>query len=150
MRYRYLPAVLWLCEPSSGPMALDGQVRVPSTWLLLGLCETWILWLRGLTWGAARGLSRLESDHTSAVIPPQSLLCAPSACGTCPTDAPSATSLPGSLLRSLLLVVSHPSMTWGLLFTTIRFFFFFFNLQLSYMSLVYGCLPSTLSFGFVT
>lgn len=28
--------------------------------------------------------------------------------------------------------------------------FFSFNLQLSYMSLVYGCLPSTLSFGFVT
>lgn len=96
-------------------------MRVSIARLLLGLHEISVLYPRGSTWGAVRGLLHSEGEHTSAVIPLQALLCARSACG--PMESPSAVSLPGSqvLLRSLLPIVSPPSMNWGLLFAEIRF-----------------------------
>lgn len=95
-QYHYFPAVLRLCEPGTGPAAQDSCARVPSAGLLLGLRETLMLWLRGSSWGSARGGSCSEREHASAVVSPQAILRAPSTCSTCPTDAPSATSLPGS------------------------------------------------------
>ena len=90
-----------------------------------------MLWLRGSTWGATRGLSHSEREHASAVIPPQAVLRARSACGTCPTDIPSATSLPGSqvLFEISASDCQSPERDLGLSFAAIRFIFFF-NLQL--------------------
>lgn len=132
LQYHYLPAILWLCKPSTGLKAQDGRVRVPSTHLLLGLHETSMLWLRGLTWGVARGLLHSEHKRASAVIPPQDFLCAPSTCGTCPTDAPSGIFLPGSqvLLEISAFDCRSPERDLQPFVCSNKIYFFFFNLQL--------------------